>query len=482
MKKNDGQRVIESIKKDFVHFIKSNSLLQDYISVFVVGSFVGTVYKIRKENDLDLRVILKKVTFEKAQLLDVFLQKCNKKYSSTDISISSSTVIGIAKPKIIKKTNILIHLIYFDMAEFQHLPAIHSNTYIKFHQHLAGTEIWKLKSVNLTIKNILEDPEGLFACKEMLKSNKLKYFEWTRFPDGQYQTVLKERFIEQNELIDCIKYAIFKPLINLLNLYKIETNDVEKTIQIIFHNKRYTLVKNRNVLLEYSRLQTTRTQLIKMQQFKNDVIEFLDSLTEFIKKFEVNSAMFEIEVVYKIKDVNKIRQTLLNTNHLLIKKEREVTLFLLNKQSDKVIRLKISPGNTLLSLKGGSFGEAREEVECNVDDYRASFTIFQLIGFEVDTYFFRTREHFTNKEQNITITLDETKGSIPLVEVEKITDEKKNVDAIRQQLKEFSGKVLNLKEEVSKEEFKAMLKKYNESQKNKPIDFNEIAQFINTTD
>ncbi|MBC8500948.1 MAG: hypothetical protein H8D38_04245 [DPANN group archaeon] len=472
------RRTIESIKKDFLDFIKRNKLLDDYLSVFIVGSLIGNDYKIEKINDLDLRVIFSKVTYEKAELLHLFLKECEEKYNSEYVDVYSSTVIGIAKPKKTDRISVLIHLIYFDLEEFQKLPVIHTNTYIKFNQLLEGKELRELKSINISLENVINDFEGLNHCIEMLKTNKLKYFMWELL-NSKFIVKLKERFIEEDELIHCVKYALFKPIINLLNIRRVETNDVEKTIDIIFRNKKFYALPHKEVLIEFKELSNKDASLKQIKELKDKVVVFLELFKNFINQFDIIDVMYEVEVAAKVPKLDVIKKNLLNSKHIFIKKEKQVTIFLIKDNGDFVIRLRISPGSSTLSFKGGIFDEAREEIESEIKDYEAVYNMFLRLGFKLDTFFFRTREYFTNKDQNITITLDDTIGSPDIVEIEKVIEKKNQKEKVEKELKKYFSKFLQIEAFITKDEFYEMLNEYKKKNKKKTVDFDEIRAFIN---
>ncbi|RLE41579.1 hypothetical protein DRJ48_05285 [Candidatus Woesearchaeota archaeon] len=479
MKREEKLRqTIESIKKDFVKFIESNPLLSDFVSIFVVGSFIGKDYKIDKVNDLDLRVIFKKVTYEKAELLKIFLEECKRNYSSKIVDICYSTVVGIAKPPYNpNKVTILIHLIYFDMREFQRLPKIHTNTYIKFHELLKGKELRELKSIELTIDNVINDFEGLKHCIEMLKTNKLKYFEWERV-DSNFTLLQKERDIKEEELLECIKYALFKPIINFLNLKRTETNDIEKTYNLILSSKRFYDFPYKDVLIEFKRVALENAPFERVKQLRDKSIKFLIELEKYIRNFELREIMYEVEVVGIVPDLNAVKKNLLNTKHIFIKREKQVAIFLVKEGFKGVVRLTVSPESVILSYKGGGFGEIREEIESEVKDYKAIYRLFIKLGFKVDTHFFRTREYFTNSAQNLTIVLDETIGSPKLVEIERVIEDDKQKEKVLKELKEYALKFLKIKELVSREEFNEMLAQYKSKTKSQEVDFERIDHYL----
>lgn len=468
----DLSTIISRIKRDFVDFIQSHGAFSDYRTIFVVGSCADDHYVPRHENDLDLRVIVQKMTAEKEELLHAFARRCIVSYGSGTVHIEQSMTVGIVKPSPRAEQTLLLHIVALDDRSFSELPMIHTNTYIRFHEHLAGEPLAGLKRIDLHPANIVHDPEGIRHCMRMILRRELDILVWS-FDDGP---VLVPRTVplDDDGLWILLRYSFFKPLINMLNYRNTISNDPLEALEAL---ERQRLLDA--PLIAESRLLADSLAADAppdVRPIAESVLRFLRSLEIFINRGGLSHFMFEVEVVAKTDDVEGVRNRLRAAGALLQRKEREAAIFLVRKDISGAVRLMVTPKGAFLRLKGGEFSEAREEIETAVADAEATYLLFLKLGFSVDTWFLRARESYL-VEDDITVTIDETQGSTPLVEVERVVETQKGASGIREELKRFSVERLALKRFLSTTEFKKMLSAFKKAATLEP-DFTVIADFV----
>lgn len=473
MPKRYVKQTVEAIKKDFIEFLETEEMMDDYVSAFVVGSLIGEDYEVGRENDLDLRVIFKEMDRVKAIKIRDFMSRCITRYSTRDLRIDGSSVIGIARPGVGENYSLLIHLIYFDMEEFQKLPVIHTNTYIKYHQHLKGTPIWKLKSVRLTVDNVLYDNEGLMDCLHMLETGKMKYLQWETLDDGKYSTVMHERSIQPHEMTGCIKYALFKPIINALNLYHVHTNDVTKTTRELLSDRRFHGVPYKETVLKYLELKDRRLSEDEKEELKNNVIHFLKSFVKYLQKNELKRGLKKVKVIYEIEDRGRIRKILEETRHIFVKKQKEALIYMNNDSSEEVIRIMVTPDSHYVSYRKGFYGAVQEIINTEILEPETVFNLFRKLGFKPEAILFRKKLHYTNLMQDITVTINTTHET-ELVEVEKVVEDGKED---KQFLEGYAQETLGLTYPLSKEGFEKKVQELKEAVAD--LDWNEVFRYIN---
>ncbi|MBI4141785.1 CYTH domain-containing protein [Candidatus Woesearchaeota archaeon] len=113
--------------------------------------------------------------------------------------------------------------------------------------------------------------------------------------------------------------------------------------------------------------------------------------------------------------------------------------------------------------KGKIHDECREEIEIRFDrdDFEKAEQLFTTLGFPVQIKWFRKRHSF--KWQDITVTIDDTKGYGFIIELEKMSDEENKDASLKLLQQKFAELNIPL---TARDVFEQRFQQYKENWKN----------------
>lgn len=195
------------------------------VSIFVVGSMYDMhTYKLRQNNDYDIRLLVKTVTPQLLIEVDAFQKQLIADLSSEDFAISSNNLVGLVNHKVsTEKTSLLLHLLIHTISDLDaFLPATHQYCYSHFYRMVSGDDYLEhLKDITFEPSYLIDCHEGIDYCCDMLARNVYKYLEWTAVSETHAEFIYNEKPVTE----DLICESVFYSLKNIFrNLYHASEN------------------------------------------------------------------------------------------------------------------------------------------------------------------------------------------------------------------------------------------------------------------
>lgn len=176
------------------------------------------------------------------------------------------------------------------------------------------------------------------------------------------------------------------------------------------------------------------------------------------KNIEVEARSFITDEQFEnIKDI-------LDNNFEFVKDLKEITVYF---SGEKDLRMRKNQTEALVILKEGKIhDDFRKEFEIKIakEDFDSMIEFFRSLGYEIEIEWQRNRLEYADKNKNMKILLDDTKGYGKILELEKMADEgdeKSAHDKLMEEMEKFG-----IDEITSKEEFNRKFEYYKNNWKN----------------
>ena len=172
------EQIEEIIEPDYEYLVRE--LKDNIISIFVIGSMQKSKMELKKNNDYDLRIVVKIMDEYTYRVIVNFNETIKKKIiSRLNIDVNYSLIIGPARYITKSKITLLIHCIPLTIETLDNLPLTHKYSYSNNYRLIFGKDILKqYKTIRYSGKDIIECIEGINYCIDMINNNTLKYTEW----------------------------------------------------------------------------------------------------------------------------------------------------------------------------------------------------------------------------------------------------------------------------------------------------------------
>ncbi len=293
--------LIEIIIKEIV---KKLSSFESIKSLTLVGSYPDADIKpTDRIIDLDFIIIFDSFTVKTYHKISLILNKITKKFSNNSTELILEKKIGPFKPKKKKKNLIIIHLIFFDIKEYQDYSKknpLAAYSWQRFKPLIKKPlkEIYNVKSIKT--KDIIKKRLGIEYYLKTIKTKRLICLTYK----------------QKNKRIQLIKKRI--------------TLSKKETLQLIYHgifhsvNNMFKVIENKNLHLHYSWKPLIKRLFKEFPTFKN-YNNFLKALNESkdkirsgkeirprdIKTFESKGISFlkQLEEILKKRDFLKSKRT-----------------------------------------------------------------------------------------------------------------------------------------------------------------------------
>ena len=194
----------------------------EILSVFVVGSMFNLKdYKLRTNNDYDIRFVVKDITKDIFNAIKSFEERLCEVYTRDDICIKYNNIVGLVNHNLSKKScNILLHIIVHSIDDlYTTLPLTHQLRYKKYHRFISGKDYLKNLQNNFDINYLIDAYEGILWCQDMLSRNVYKFLE---LEAKDNESVLSYVYKESSDISEMQHEMIFYSIKNvLLNIYEI---------------------------------------------------------------------------------------------------------------------------------------------------------------------------------------------------------------------------------------------------------------------
>ena len=203
------------------------SLLLDdnIVSIFVVGSMASDNYVEKKNNDYDIRFIVREMNSDIYSKINVVLEKLTTKIKQLGIGCEYSDLIGPVKITSMEEKNVLLHALTMTEKDVDNLPNLHKYSYSQNYQMLYGKDIIKkYKSIVITDKDIVNSTEGIDYCIDLLK-NKENAYSYYEKNNNNFTLKQYTKPVDDDDLVMLIYYSYEKAYNNIKNM--ILTNGIK---------------------------------------------------------------------------------------------------------------------------------------------------------------------------------------------------------------------------------------------------------------
>ncbi len=270
--------IIDSIK----NFINNKKKEFSIISVSVIGKHVKNLplFEYNLTEDVDVLIILKKMTPEFLDILKTFSNSIKKSISTKFPHIYLDYQLKGGPTKIYKgKPTILIHWLVFDISHYIKLSPLLHFSIGKSHKTIAGISPKKIQKLkNISVNDVLYAPLGIIFCKQMVEKGTVINSFWKN-ERGVLQLKMQENPIRSHEFYaDLCCYAVLNSFRNLYEVCKDKKDShYQKAIQdvnqkIKFFEKLKKEIRNGRKL--------TKGEIIKIKKNTLEVLEILKNFAE----------------------------------------------------------------------------------------------------------------------------------------------------------------------------------------------------------
>lgn len=274
---------IKRIKENLFSEIK-NIKIDGLISISLIGSFQYTK-KLEKVNDVDLIVLVKKLTPESYEDIKNKFYEIAKSLSNDKIKFLIETKRGPIKPSPIKeKIVIQLHLLIHFLSYWKKIEGAIDFDSINFNMCLKGKELYKVTPLpRLKREWVLNDFQ---MHRNNLQKSKIRLLEWGE-EKGKLIRKELEKELSLEEKCEGVVYAIISSFLNFLRYYNPK----------LIKNKELLLAKGKKILpKEYFEIlkeafdikekMRNGKEILKptIQELQKNALKFINFLETEIKK------------------------------------------------------------------------------------------------------------------------------------------------------------------------------------------------------
>mgnify|MGYP001610419053 CR=1 FL=1 len=271
-----------SLKKELFNKIK-NLKINNLISITNIGSFQN-IKKLESVNDVDLVIIIKKLTWEDYQEIMNEFNKIAKNLSKNDLKIIVETMLGPIKPSPIKNKKIIqLHLLIYDIEGIRTRRKTVLFDAVNFGTTLYGKALKELIKVeNITKENLLED---FNIHLEDLKNNTAYRSRYVN-KEGEIKRLDELMELSEEEYLEIYIYHIITAFLNYSRYFNPK---LKKDKNLMLKNAKNLLPKEYYEILDVTfkikeeirnRNEISKHEILKLRGNGIKFIEFLKKQIE----------------------------------------------------------------------------------------------------------------------------------------------------------------------------------------------------------
>lgn len=274
------EQIEEIIEPDYEYLVRE--LKDNIISIFVIGSMQKSKMELKKNNDYDLRIVVKIMDEYTYRVIVNFNETIKKKIiSRLNIDVNYSLIIGPARYITKSKITLLIHCIPLTIETLDNLPLTHKYSYSNNYRLIFGKDILKqYKTIRYSGKDIIECIEGINYCIDMINNNTLKYTEW-KIDNKSIKLMNETQKMNENIMFEVLRYSLSKSIYNAIQINKWKG---KKTYN---NEKEYleSLNINDRIINDVENLISCNFESFKgnKERFKKETLEILETIKQHIK-------------------------------------------------------------------------------------------------------------------------------------------------------------------------------------------------------
>lgn len=222
--------------------VNNMSKVDNVKSIFVVGSMANLNYQPKELNDYDIRILVSSIDDAFIEAWEETIGDCLAlAEKDNSLYVTFSDIIGPVKVvSNCKRHSLLIHGVVLTMESLEELGEIHKRSYYNRHYVLYGDDpLEKYHQLQIEIKNILYDTEGINYCIDHLCKKKITMLKWTK-ECNKYSLVLCENKFTGETGYEFTKYSVSKSIMNISEYFnKIENQtftisaEIEAKIRLV---------------------------------------------------------------------------------------------------------------------------------------------------------------------------------------------------------------------------------------------------------
>jgi hypothetical protein len=279
--------LIELILEDLVNQLKSQN---DLVSLTLVGSEYKHAEP-RRYDELDLVVILRKVTAENKQKIEDIFLRVAKEHTSPTLDVSLENKIGPIKNETTKNSIVMLHLLLFDIRLYRKYCLINHLTPSSWQlrKSLLGKnllEIHPLRSV--TTQDVLHSRSGIYHYIDLVKRGKIIALSLEK-KKTSFEYLPKNIELSNEGQMQLMLHTIIKSAGNVLRLQEEVDLANEKEIVSKFKEKFSGFALSQTpetALIEKTRIRTSKVYFDQkdVQAKKREVLHFLEELAGLVEK------------------------------------------------------------------------------------------------------------------------------------------------------------------------------------------------------
>ncbi len=264
--------------KKIVRDIKEELLVEkSIISLTLVGSFSNPSKSLEKFNDLDLVIICNKLNKSLFDSLKQLINILKNKYSSGELGITFSSMIGPIKIRSAKEKTIMIHFLIYTKEGYKKYESQLTRFSFQHYKPLMGLSLSEVNNVpSISTRDLFNKIDGIPAMKHWIGKKEIFYLR----PTSKGLKIIKKKI--NNELyLEVLFYSVLRLSSNMLRTKNIYT-EMDLTMCKQFE-KEFSIELNRLPYEIYNLKNQTRNDRIFE---KNEIASVKKKSLEFIKECE----------------------------------------------------------------------------------------------------------------------------------------------------------------------------------------------------
>ncbi|MBE6320452.1 MAG: hypothetical protein E7075_05725 [Bacteroidales bacterium] len=161
-------------------------------SVFVVGSMSNLNYKLKTNNDYDIRLLVDVISEDLIADINSGLHLLQSYLTDMfpDVFFTHSCLVGpVRHVSKVGTKSILLHCLVMRDVDFYSLPAMHQFSYAKNYRLINGEDLLSQIKLKLSLMGIIKDSEGIEYCIEHISKRKITYLDWKKSNDEELSLI-----------------------------------------------------------------------------------------------------------------------------------------------------------------------------------------------------------------------------------------------------------------------------------------------------
>ncbi|MEK6927418.1 MAG: nucleotidyltransferase domain-containing protein [Nanoarchaeota archaeon] len=277
----------EPIISDILNCIKNKlSKNKEIVSLTLVGSFANPDKKLEKFNDIDLVIILDKVTKEKLSKIENIAKEIKEKFEDNKTGITHTFKIGPIKVKSKKKTTVMLHFLVYDPDKYVKYESTLTRHSFQFHNPLIGKPLKTISEIKrITKTDIFNEIDGIPAKKKIVN----KIIEYLEPSERAY--ILNNYHPSESEYSEQIIYSVLRLANDILNLEgnvlkinKEMCNSFQNKVAIRLNSLPLEVLELKNKIRQGYELTETEQENLKLKSK-----EFIEQCENVLLNLEINT-------------------------------------------------------------------------------------------------------------------------------------------------------------------------------------------------